>query len=279
MARRPSELKSLKIPADWRTKRYTFVYGQHDRFLFPISNWRKCSRDSLSLHDVHDWTVDYVDADDPMLLEEFRCRVLPRRGFSAGADEILITLGAQQALFLVAQLLLRPGVTIAVEDPCYGDARNIFKFFGANILPIPVDRYGMIVDDRLAAGCDIVYVTPSHQSPTTVTMSAERRRSLLAMVRKHDLVLIEDDYDTESRFGQSTNCALKSFDEDGRIVYVASLSKLLSPGLRVGFLVGSRMLIEELRMLRRLNIRHPPANNQRTIALFLRGGHYEALLS
>jgi len=277
LAMRPSELPIPKHPRDWRAKRYTFIYGQHDRWIFPISDWRKCSRESLSLHDMHDWTVDYVDGDDPMLLDAYRRRALPRRGFSANEQEILVTVGAQHALSLAAQCLVKPGTVVGVEDPCYADARNIFRLFGATLRPLPVDDGGLIVDHRLA-GCDIVYVTPSHQSPTTVTMSPDRQRALLAAARQHDVVVIEDDYDTESRFGLQPSPALKSLDEDGRVVYVTSLSKLLSPGLRVGFLVGPRAFMEEARMLRRFGVRHPAANNQRTVALFLKGGHYESLL-
>jgi len=274
---RPSAFQRPHLPADWRTKRYTFTYGQHDRWLFPISNWRKVSRESLSLHDMHDWTVDYVDGDDPMLLDAFRRRVLPRRGFTAEADQILVTVGAQHALQLIAQCLVRPGTVVGVEEPCYPDARNIFALFGARLKPLPVDDQGLVVD-HVVAGCDIVYVTPSHQSPTTVTMAPQRRKALLAAAKEHDFVIVEDDYDTESRFGKSPGLALKSEDSDGRVVYLTSLSKLLSPGLRVGFLVAPEQLLREARAYRRLSIRHPAANNQRTVALFLKGGHYESLL-
>lgn len=261
----------------WRKAKYPFVYGQHDRWLFPISNWRKCSRDSLSLHDVHDWTVDYVDGDDPLLIDAFRRRILPRRGVAIDQSQVLVTVGAQNALFLIAQTLIRPGTVVGIEEPSYPDAREIFKLFGATLRPIPVDDDGLIVDGRLD-GCDFVYVTPSYQSPTTVTMSDARRSALLEAARRYEFVIFEDDYDTESRFGTVSNLALKNLDHDGRVVYVTSLSKLLSPGLRVGFLVGPAPLIEEIRAVRRLNIRHPAANNQRTVALFLKGGHYEALL-
>ncbi|MGA7586687.1 MAG: PLP-dependent aminotransferase family protein [Rouxiella badensis] len=273
----PAEMEHITHPHDWRTKKYTFMYGQHDRWIFPISSWRKCSRDSLSLHDMYDWTVDYVDEDDPVLLDAFRRRVLPRRGFSAGTQEVLVTVGAQHALFLAIQCLIRPGMVVGIEDPSYPDVRNLMIFHGAVLRPLPVDEDGLIISEALR-GCDILYVTPSHQSPTTVTLSPSRRRQLLQMAKDYDFIIIEDDYDTESRFGRYPSSALKSIDTDGRVVYVTSLSKLLSPGLRVGFLVGPAPFIRQARALRRMSIRHPAANNQRTIALFLKGGYYESLL-
>ena len=273
----PAAMEHITHPHDWRSKKYTFMYGQHDRWIFPIDNWRKCSRDSLSLHDMYDWTVDYVDEDDPVLLDAFRRRVLPRRGFTASTQEVLVTVGAQHALYLAIQCLLRPGMVVGIEDPSYPDVRNLMLFHGATLVPLPVDEDGVIISDAMKK-CDIIYVTPSHQSPTTVTLSHSRRRQLLAMAAEHDFIIIEDDYDTESRFGRFPSSALKSIDTDGRVVYVTSLSKLLSPGLRVGFLVGPLPFIRQARALRRMSIRHPAANNQRTVALFLKGGYYESLL-
>ncbi len=206
LALHPSEYRSISQPHDWRTKKYTFIYGQHDRWLFPLSNWRKVSRDSLSLHDMHDWTVDYVDGDDPLLLDAFRRLVLPRRGFTATQEQILVTVDALQ---LAAQCLIRPGMIVGVEDPCYPDARNIFRMYGAVLKPLPVDAEGLIVTDALDA-CDVGYVTPSHQSPTTVTLSAARSAALLQRARRNDFRIIEDDYDTESRFGKRVDQASQS---------------------------------------------------------------------
>jgi GntR family transcriptional regulator/MocR family aminotransferase len=144
-------------------------------------------------------------------------------------------------------------------------------------LPLPVDGDGLVVDGRLA-GCDLVYTTPSHQYPTTVTMTLQRREALLRAAHDHDLVIIEDEYESEINFQGAPSPALKSLDGRGRVVFVSSLSKTLAPGLRLGFMVGPPDFIREARALRRLMVRHPPANNQRTIALFLARGSHDALL-
>jgi GntR family transcriptional regulator/MocR family aminotransferase len=135
----------------------------------------------------------------------------------------------------------------------------------------------MQVDAKLK-GCDCVYVTPSHQAPTTVTMPLERRVKLLELANRHGVSVIEDDYEPEANFISSPTPALKSMDKEHAVVYVGSFSKSLAPGLRIGFLVASADLIREARLFRRLALRHPPSNNQRTLALFISGGYYEALI-
>src|SRR5215475_358714 len=126
--------------------------------------------------------------------------------------------------------------------------------------------------------CDCGYVTPSHQFPTTASLSLERREALLARAADDDFILIEDDYESEINHVGPPTPALKSLDSGDRVVFVSSLSKTLAPGLRLGYLVGPRELIREARALRRLMLRHPPANNQRTVALFLALGHHDSLM-
>jgi len=274
----PSDRPQLSKPRNWRQYPYPFIYGQADPKLFPVAAWRMCSRQALGVEAINRWTEDRFDEDDPLLIEEVRTRVLPRRGVRAAADEILITMGAQNALYLIARLLAGPGTTIGIEDPGYVDARNIFALTGARARPIPVDDGGLIVDKALRR-CDCVYVTPSHQSPTTVTMPMARRVELLDMAAQHNISIIEDDYEAETNFVNAPTSALKSMDRDRTVVYVGSFSKSLAPGLRIGFLVASAAFIREARMLRRLILRHPPSNNQRTVALFISGGYYDALVS
>lgn len=274
---RPSAQRNISKAPDWQRFPYPFLYGEIDPELFPAADWRECSRRALGAAEVKRWTCDLVDGDDPMLIEQLRTRVLPRRGVFVAADEVMMTVGAQQALFLLAQLLVRPTTTVGVEDPGYPDARNIFALRTARIRPVPVDPDGAMLSPSTLAGCNYLFVTPSYQCPTTATMPLERREALLRLASEQDFVVIEDDYEPHGGFPQEPAPALKSLDRAGRVIYVGSLSKSLAPGLRFGFLVAAPELIREARALRRLMLRHPPANNQRTLALFLALGHHEAL--
>lgn len=274
---RPSAVRNIAKPREWQKLPYPFIHGQPDPALFPINDWRECVRGALSTLEIRDWSRDLIDGDDPILVAEIRKHVLPMRGVFAGADEVMITLGTQQALYLLAALLMERGTVVGMEEPGYPDARNIFAAREATLRLLPVDTAGLPVDDRLA-GTSYVYVTPSHQCPTTATLPMQRREALMAAARKQDFVIIEDDYEVETPIGRVPLPALKSLDRDGRVLYVGSLSKTLAPGLRLGYLVAPAPVIAELRALRRLMLRHPPANNQRAAALFISLGHYEANL-
>ncbi len=274
---RPSAQTTIVKPADWRAYPYPFIYGQVDEDLFPVGAWRECSRQALGRRGMDAWTGDSRERDDPMLVEQIRTRLLPRRGIYADSDQILITMGAQNALYLLASLLMTPETTLAMEEPGYTDARNIFSLRTPRMSLIPVDARGLPVDERLT-GADYVYVTPSHQFPTTVTMPMERRMALLDYARRHDIVIIEDDYEAETNYVSDPTPALKTLDKSDHVIYVGSMSKTLFPGLRLGYLVASPKLIAEARALRHLMYRHPPNNNQRTAALFLSLGYHDSLI-
>ena len=274
---RPSTQENISKPLDWQTYPYPFIYGQVDHELFPISEWRDCSRQALGKRWFGAWTNDIWETDDPLLVEQIRRRLLPRRGIGVSDDQIMITLGAQNALYILASLLVSPSTQVAMEEPGYTDVKNIFMLKTGLIKSIPVDQHGMVVDKRLN-DCDIAFVTPSHQFPTTVTMPLERRMELLAKAKAKDMLIIEDDYEFETNYVNEPCPALKSLDDENRVIYVGSLSKTLFPGLRLGFLVGAPELIREARQLRRLMVRHAPNNNQRTAALFLSLGHHDSLI-
>lgn len=274
---RPSDQRNIVKPLDWQTYPYPFIYGQLDLGLFPTAEWRECSREAVTERAIREWACDSVDGDDPMLLEQIRTRVLPRRGVWATPDQILVTLGTQHSLYLVSQLLMGRGTVVGIEEPGYVDARNIFNMSGADVRALPVDENGLRPSADIDA-CDLVYTTPSHQSPTTVTMPLARRNALLSQARASDFILIEDDYESETSFLTEPTPALKSLEQSDRVIYVGSLSKTLAPGLRLGYLVAAPSLIREARSLRRLMLRHPPSNNQRTVALFLSKGHHDTLV-
>jgi GntR family transcriptional regulator/MocR family aminotransferase len=273
----PSQQRNIVKPVDWKKYPYPFLFGQLDPALFPVADWRDCCRQALSVSDIEDVTPDRIDIDDPLLIEQIQARILPRRGVWASRDEILITMGAQQALYILADLLIGKGTRVGMENPGYPDARNIFELKSPQMVPLAVDDQGLVADSNLNS-CEFVYVTPSHQSPTTVTMPLARREQLLKQAEQHDMLVIEDDYESEINFVSDPTPALKSLDASERVIYVGSLSKTLAPGLRLGYMVAPRPLIEEARALRRLMVRHPPANNQRIVALFLSMGHHDSLI-
>ncbi|MHA1527990.1 MAG: MocR-like pyridoxine biosynthesis transcription factor PdxR [Alphaproteobacteria bacterium] len=277
LAKQMSAQRFINRPRDWRKFPYPFIYGQVDHTIFPIAEWRDCVRQAMGKRWLDAWTVDQYTEDDPLLLEEIARRILPRRGIAARPEQILITLGAQNALYLIAALLVGRSTRVVIENPGYPDLRNMLTLRSGRIDSVPVDAGGMEVDARLA-GADLVFCTPSHHYPTTVTMSLERRKSLLGAAREHDFVIVEDDYEFETNYLGTPLPALKSLDQEGRVLHVGSLSKSLMPGLRLGYVVADRRLISELRALRRLMLRHPPGNNQRAAALFMANGHYGVLV-
>jgi GntR family transcriptional regulator/MocR family aminotransferase len=270
---RPSLSRNIKKPLDWQRFPYPFIFGQFDPSLFPTNNWRESARAALSVSEINNWARDMIDGDDPALIEQLQRQVLPRRGIRARFDEIIVTIGAQHALYLIAKLFVTSSTCVGMEEPGYPDARNIIGMLTPNVVPLRIDTQG-VVPDEMFGKCKLAYVTASHQCPTAVAMSLERRLDLLRICKERDVLLIEDDYESELMSEGSGLPPLMSLDRDQTVLYVGSLSKVLAPGLRLGYVVAPAPVIRELRALRRLMLRHPPLNNQRVAALFIGLGHY-----
>lgn len=276
-ALRPSIYRNIVKPIDWLSYPYPFIFGQFDPSLFPTNNWRESARAALSVPEINNWARDIIDGDDPALIEQLQRQILPRRGIRARSDEIVITIGAQHALYLITKLFVRPTTRVGMEDPGYPDVRNMFGMLTPDVVALRTDEHGLVPDSSFEQ-CGVAYVTASHQCPTAVVMPIERRRKILDMAKARDIVLIEDDYESTLISEGNELPPLKSLDGDENVLYVGSLSKALAPGLRLGYAVAPAPVIRELRALRRLMLRHPPLNNQRVAALFIGLGHYRTHL-
>jgi GntR family transcriptional regulator/MocR family aminotransferase len=212
-----------------------------------------------------------------MLLDEIRSKILPRRGIQARREEILITVGTQQALYLISQLFVDNSVKVAVEEPGYPEIREILSQQGATLIYQEIDDKGLMVNNQLD-DCDIIYTTPSHQTPTGITMSMDRRDAVLKKAHEQDLLIIEDDFEFESNFLGQPHPALRSLDKNNRVVYISCLSKVLASGIQIGFIVADSSVIAELKKIRKMVMRNPPLNNQRAVAYFLSLGYYDAFM-
>ncbi len=195
--------------------------------------------------------LSYSDpAGVPRLRQGLAAMLSATRGLAVDPNSVLVTRGSQMALALTARALLRPGDTVAVENPGYRPAWEALRGAGANILPVPVDEDGLQVStlERLVARQSIraVYVTPHHQFPTTVTLTGPRRTMLLRLAVRARFAVIEDDYDHEFHYSGKPVLPMASIDTEGVVVYIGTFSKVLAPGLRLGFIATPPNLIERL---------------------------------
>ncbi|WP_083922623.1 PLP-dependent aminotransferase family protein [Deinococcus aquatilis] len=231
--------------------------------------WRRVAEEALP--------GTYADAaGDPELRAEVAAYLGRSRGLLCCAEDVVITNGTIQGLHLVARAVLAPGDMVAFEEPGYRLARQVLRERGAQILPVPVDEDGLRVSE-LPAGASappLVYTTPSHQFPLGSRLSLSRRHALLTWAREQDSLIVEDDYDGEFRYDTTPLPALASLDPH-RVVYLGTFSKVLSPALRVGYIVGPRVLRERLIDLKIIADYHTSWPVQRALTFFLRSGDLE----
>ncbi|GAA4706723.1 MocR-like pyridoxine biosynthesis transcription factor PdxR [Phytohabitans rumicis] len=263
--------RTLPVPAETpSTVEYDFSVGVPDARLFPFETWRR-----LVAHELRISTVRAAGYGDPAGHAGLRAAIARHVGVArsvrAGADDVLVTHGAQQALDLVGRVLIEPGSTVAVEEPGYWPARLLFRSLGARVVGVPVDGEGLDVA-AIPAAARLVYVTPSHQFPLGTPLSLARRAALLAWAERRNGVVIEDDYDSEFRFEDRPLEPLQSLDRSGRVVYVGSFSKTLLPMLRLGFLVAPASLRPALRTAKRLTDWHGDQPTQGALARFIDEG-------
>lgn len=216
-------------------------------------------------------------AGEPLLRDAIAAYVRRSRGVVCDASDVVVTSGATQALDLVARATLRPGEGVGFENPGYPVARAVLEASGARIVPVSVDDDGLRVDvlSAISPAPLLAYVTPSHQYPLGGRMPLARRMALLEWALEADSLIIEDDYDSEYRYDGPPLQALAGLDEAGRVAYIGTFSKLLSPALRVGYLVGPAPLLERVIRMKRLTDYHTAWPLQRALAAFIAEGHLE----
>jgi GntR family transcriptional regulator / MocR family aminotransferase len=217
---------------------------------------------------------------DPMGHRPFREAVAEylrtARAVRCEADQVMVVSGSQQALSLAARVLIEPGGSVWVEEPGYGGAHAVLKLRGARLVPVPVDEEGLDVSAGVERSPDAsaVYVTPSHQYPLGMVMSASRRLQLLQWASKTGSWIIEDDYDSEYRYGSPPIASLQGLDRDSRVLYVGTFSKILFPALRLGYVVIPPDLVDRFAAVRDATDIFPPTFPQAVLADFIRQGHF-----
>lgn len=250
--------------------RFDLRAGNVDPSLFPLRAWRRCTTAALQTP-----PPSYGDPlGEPDLRAALAHWIGRTRGVVCSPADVLVTSGALHGLDLVARVMLQPGDVVAVEEPGYPPAADLLRAIGLTVLGVPVDERGLIVD-AIPPTARLVYVTPSHQFPLGVVLSHERRLALLRWATTHDATIVEDDYDSQFRFASRPLEPLQRLDADGRVVYLGTFSKVLSPSLRIGFAVAPRSIVPALAILRVTVDWCPPWPTQAALTRFVTDGHLD----
>jgi GntR family transcriptional regulator/MocR family aminotransferase len=241
--------------------------------LFPTTLWSQVAARRLRRA-----SMDLLLGSGPMgfrpLQEVVADYLTTSRGVVCAADQVAIVSGVQEALDLVARLVLDPGDRVVIENPGYIGATLTFEALGATIIPAGVDEEGMILADASLRGARLVYLTPAHQFPLGVSMSLGRRLAVLEWARSNGAVIFEDDYDSEYRYSGRPVPALQGLDRHGSVVFAGTFSKVLFPSLRLGYLVVPRDLVDAVAAAQSVTNRHAPLLEQAILTDFITAGHF-----
>ncbi len=263
----PEKPKQDKVMIDFKS-------GVPDLTLFPRNIWAKLSNEIWK--ETEATTFGYDQPEGRIELREVLSNYLVKtRGVVCHPGQVIITSGATQALTLVAKLLLSPDAHVIIEDPITADIQTIFQATGASLYPIPVDEKGMnttLLPKHLRP--EFVFITPSHQFPLGSTLPIQRRIDLIEYVRQKDSFIVEDDYDSEFRFEGLPISSVQGLEEE-RVIYIGSFSKILSPGLRIGYVILPNQLIHIGRDLKWFSDLHTPSIDQLVLARFIKEGYLE----
>jgi GntR family transcriptional regulator/MocR family aminotransferase len=255
---------------------YDFAYGRSDLTSFPFAMWRRillrCARKTRVAE------LDYGHAAGSTALREAICAHVRRsRAVVCDASQIVVVNGSQQALDLIARVLMEPGDHVAFEDPSYQGTWEVLRAAGVHLLPIALDLDGLD-PKRIPDEARIVFVTPSHQFPTGVILPLARRLALLKWAKRWNAIVVEDDYDGEFRYEGHPLESLQGLDREGRVVYIGTFSRTVFSALRIGYLIAPKRLVQAFTAAKWLCDRHTATLEQATLAEFISSGMYERYL-
>jgi GntR family transcriptional regulator / MocR family aminotransferase len=275
VAQRTATLPSYLV-MPWTRNWGAFGVGQVAADSFPLQTWSNIvARRSKNM------SVRSFGYGDQMgylpLRQSIAAYLRTARSVSCDADQILIVSGSQQALEISAQVLVDPGNSVWIEEPGYRFSREVFALAGSRLVAVPVDDEGLNVSAgiRKCRNARVAIVTPSHQFPLGVTMSASRRLQLLQWAQDNGSWIIEDDYDSEYRYESSPISSLQGLDSNERVIYIGTFSKVLFPSLRIGYIVVPRDLLSHFVATRRATDLGSPTLTQEVLAEFIGEGHFE----
>ncbi len=277
IARDVNALPSIDVILPWlRSQRWgAFNVGQPALDQLPIQTWSR-----LLIRHARKIPANTLSYGDPMGLRELREAIAEylatARGVRCDASQIMIVSGSQQALQIATQVLLNRGDQVWIEEPGYRFARYLFALHGCRVVPVTVDYEGLNVKAgvKRAPKARLALVTPSHQYPLGVTMSATRRFQLLEWAQKSGAWIVEDDYDSEYRYESLPVASLQGLDNSSRVIYIGTFSKVLFPSLRIGYIVIPADLVERFLTVRFATDIAPPHFCQAVLADFIREGHF-----
>lgn len=247
--------------------------------LFPIPSWERLQRQVLK-----EYQHKILEQSPPQGMERLRRAIAEyvnlERGTRASAEQVIVLTSSQQALALCSHVLLDNGESIVIEDPTYQGAHKAFKAAGLHPVPVPLDEKGISVGalNSLTEPARAIYLTPSHQYPTGVTLSLDRRLAVIDWANRHAAWIIEDDYDSEFHYEGKPMACLQGLDAYNRTIYIGTFTKSLFPGLRIAYMIVPSELTEPFTMARTLMDGHTASITQLTLAKFLEGGHFGAYI-
>jgi GntR family transcriptional regulator / MocR family aminotransferase len=255
--------------------------GVGDPREYPVREFRKAIQDVLKQQQGD--TLSYDDFQGGYLpLRRTISHLLASQGIRGQADDVLITSGSQQALSLICQVLLKPGDVVLVESPTYNLALDLFESLQLNIVSIPVDKFGMCVDQLESIlqryHPRLIYTIPNFQNPSGVCMSAPRRRTLVTLADRYQIPICEDDFAGDLRYDGRSKPALKALDPGGRVLYIGTFSKMLMPGLRVGYMVAEGPIFKKLQKQKRVHDLTTSPFMQRVLFEFVNVGRYQSYI-